>query len=90
MSDLLNKAKDCAVYLGLVLPVTGAHCGLTNDDRLDCRGENPGELTEEQTRACITFLLRQMRNSYAPYPCLTSGELLGYLNRWIELKEEAE
>ena len=33
MSDLLNKAKDCAVYLGLVLPVTGAHCGLTNDDR---------------------------------------------------------
>ena len=114
MSDLLNKAKDCAVYLGLVLPATGAHCGLTNDDRFrewrkaayddpdflydgdyfavygDCRGKNPGELTEEQTRACITFLLRQMRNSYAPYPCLTSGELLGYLNRWIELKEEAE
>ena len=114
MTDLLKKAKDCAVYLGLVLPETGAHCGLTNDSRFldwrkavyddpdflsdgdyftvygECRGKDPGSLNEEQVRACVTFLLRQMRSAGAPYPCLTSGELLGFLNRWIKLKEEAK
>lgn len=56
----------------------------------ECRGRDPSSLDEERTRACVTFLLRQMRSAYAPYPCLTSGELLGLLNRWIELKEAAK
>ena len=112
MTELLKKAKECAVYLGLVWPETGGHCGLTDDSRFldwrkavyddpdflyegdyfavyeDCRGKDPAGLNEEQVRACITFLLRQMRCASAPYPCLTSGELLGFLNRWIEMKEE--
>ena len=50
------------------------------------------KLTDDQVRGCITFLLRQMRNQYAPYPCLASGELHQLLLRWIELngKEDAE
>ena len=57
-----------------------------------CREQAAGELTNDQVRACITFLLRQMRNQYAPYPCLVSGELHSLLLRWIELneKEDAE
>lgn len=112
MNDLLSKAKECAVFLGLKLPETGNHSGLVNDDRFrdwrkavyddpdflydgdffavygECREKDPGTLNEDQVRACVTFLLRQMRSAYAPYPCLVSGELLGFLNRWIELKEE--
>ncbi len=114
MSDLLNKTKACAEFLSLVLPETGKHSGLANDDRFrdwqkavyddpdflfdgdffavygECRGKDPQSLTGEQTRACVTFLLRQMRSAYAPYPCLTEGELLGLLAHWIELKEDAE
>ena len=114
MSELLKKAKDCAVYLGLVWPETGKHCGLTNDDRFldwrravyndpdflydgdyfavydECRGKDTNTLNSEQVRACITFLLRQMRNQYEPYPCLTSGELLALLDRWIELNEKED
>ena len=57
-----------------------------------CREQAAGELTNDQVRACITFLLRQMRNQYTPYPCLVSGELHSLLLRWIELneKEDAE
>ena len=58
----------------------------------ECRDKDTNSLNNEQVRGCITFLLRQMRNQYAPYPCLTSGELLELLERWIELndKEDAE
>ena len=58
----------------------------------ECCGKDTNTLNSEQVRACVTFLLRQMRNQYEPYPCLASGELLALLDRWIELseKEDAE
>ena len=58
----------------------------------ECRDKDASELSNDQVRGCITFLLRQMRNQYAPYPCLVSGELYRLLLRWIELneKEDAE
>ena len=58
----------------------------------ECQGKAPNTLTNEQVRGCITFLLRQMRNQYAPYPCIVSGELHDLLTHWIELneKEDAE
>ncbi len=116
MSDLLKKARECEIFLGLVLSETGKHPGDDSDDRFrawrkaayddpdflyegdyfavydDCRDKDVTELTNDQVRGCITFLLRQMRNQYAPYPCLTSGELYQLLVRWIELneKEDAE
>ena len=116
MSDLLNRAKDCEMFLSLILPETGRHPGFTNDDRYhaweqavyddpdflydgdyfecyaQCQEKEANTLTDEQVRGCITFLLRQMRNQYAPYPCLVSGELHDLLARWIELneKEDAE
>ena len=55
----------------------------------ECRDKLPGEMDKDQVRACITFLLRQMRQEYEPYSCLTSGELLALLNRWIDLAEGA-
>ena len=112
MSDLLKKARDCEIFLSLILPETGKHPGLDNDDRFrtwrkavyddpdflydgdyigsyeECRDKDASELTNDQARACITFLLRQMRNQYAPYPALVSGELHRVLLRWIELNEE--
>ena len=56
----------------------------------ECRNKDANDLNDEQVRGCITFLLRQMRNQYAPYPCLTSGELYRLLVRWIELNEEED
>ena len=53
----------------------------------ECRSKPADSLDTEQARACVTFLLRQMRNEFEPYPCLTDGELLALLNRWIELTE---
>ena len=112
MSELLQKAKECEIFLSLVLPETGKHPGIDSDDRfrawrkavyddpdflydgdyIECyegyRDKDVNELTNDQVRACITFLLRQMRNQYAPYPCLESGELHRLLVRWIELNEE--
>ena len=112
MSDLLKKARDCEIFLSLILPETGKHPRLDNDDRFrawrkaayedsdflydgdyitcyeECRDKDASELTNDQVRASITFLLRQMRNQYAPYPCLVSGELHKLLLRWIELNEE--
>ena len=116
MRDLLKKAKDCEVFLRLMLPETGSHPGSTNDERYhawehtvyddsdflyegdyferyeQCRDKVPSDMTNDEVRGCITFLLRQMRNQYAPYPCLVSGELHDLLARWIELndKENAE
>lgn len=55
-----------------------------------CREKSPETLTNDEVRGCVTFLIRQMRNQYAPYPCLTDGELLGLLERWIQLNREAE
>ncbi len=54
----------------------------------ECRGKAPNELSKEKARACITFLVRQMRFGYAPYPFLVEGELLGLLRRWTELEEK--
>ena len=54
----------------------------------ECRDRDVNELTNEQVRGCITFLLRQMRNQYAPYPCLVSGQLHSLLLRWIGLNEK--
>ncbi len=54
----------------------------------ECRGKPVDSLGVDQVCACVTFLLRQMRNEYEPYPSLTDGELLALLNRWIELTEE--
>lgn len=50
----------------------------------------PADMTDNEVRGCITFLLRQMRSQYAPYPCLISGELHGLLVRWIELNDKGE
>ena len=49
-------------------------------------------LKDRGRKANIPFLLWQMRNQYAPYPGLVSGELHRMLLRWIELneKEDAE
>ena len=55
-----------------------------------CREKTPETMTKSEVRGCVTFLLRQMRSQYAPYPCLTSGELLSLLDRWIELNQEAD
>ena len=55
-----------------------------------CREKAPGTLSKDEVRACVTFLIRQMRNQYAPYPCLAGGELLALLDRWIELNEEED
>ena len=112
MSELLKKAKECEIFLSLVLPETGTHPGMDNDGRFrawrkaayddpdflydgdyfacyeECRDMDVNSLNNEQVRGCITFLLRQMRNQYAPYPCLVSGELRRLLLRWIELNEE--
>ena len=112
MSELKKKAMESENFLSLILPETGKHPGLDNDDRFrawrkaayedpgflydgdyiacyeECRDKETSELTNDEVRCCITFLLRQMRNQYAPYPCLVSGELYRLLLRWIELKEE--
>ena len=53
----------------------------------NCRGKDAGTLSNDEVRGCITFLLRQMRCEYPPYPCLDSGELLRLLDRWIELND---
>lgn len=55
-----------------------------------CRDKTPADMTDNEVRGCITFLLRQMRSQYAPYPCLISGELHGLLVRWIELNDKGE
>ena len=55
-----------------------------------CRGKNPAVLSNNEVRGCITFLLRQMRCQYPPYPCLDSGELLALLDRWIELNDSPD
>lgn len=56
----------------------------------ECRDKEIKTLTNDEVRGCITFLLRQMRCEYPPYPCLDSGELLAYLDRWIELNNHTD
>ncbi len=111
MSDLMKKARECEIFLSLVLPETGKHPGQDNDDRFrvwrkaayddpdflydgdyiacyeECRNMDTDELTKDQVRACITFLLRQMRNQNTPYPCLVSAELHRLLLRLIRLND---
>ena len=55
----------------------------------ECREKPAAELSLDQLRACITFLLRQMRSQYEPYPCLTDGAMRALLQQWINLTEEA-
>ncbi|MCR4883525.1 MAG: hypothetical protein K6A68_08145 [Clostridiales bacterium] len=55
-----------------------------------CRGKDAGVLSNDEVRGCITFLLRQMRCEYPPYPCLDSGELLALLDRWITLNDRPD
>ncbi len=55
----------------------------------ECREKPVEKLTKHQVRACITFLIRQMRCSYVPYSCILDGSLVRLLDRWMEM-EEAE
>ncbi|MBQ9308189.1 MAG: hypothetical protein IJ229_09710 [Clostridia bacterium] len=110
-SSLLQKAKECAEFLRLILPATGQHPGHVRDSRWrvweeavktdgaflydgdaaqvyeECKGAELNALTSDQLRACISHLLQMMAISQEPYECLTNGELLSYLDQWINLTE---
>ena len=45
-------------------------------------------LSSLQVQAYITFLVRQMRFSYVPYPCIVDGLLLALLERWLHFEKE--
>lgn len=53
-----------------------------------CAGKDAANLSMEEVRASITFLLRQMRCEYAPYSCIVSGRLASLLTRYIALAKE--
>lgn len=56
-----------------------------------CRCRNAQDLTLDEVRACVTFLIRQMRHEYAPYSCIRNRSLGNCLKRLYELtKEEAK
>lgn len=50
-----------------------------------CQSKDTFTLTMDETRACITFLIRQMRYEYEPYPCITDGTFFELLIHVLEL-----
>lgn len=53
-----------------------------------CAAKDAANLSMEEVRASITFLIRQMRCEYAPYSCIVSGRLASLLTRYIALAKE--
>lgn len=49
-----------------------------------CREKDVATLTADEVRGCVTFLDRQMRHSGSD-ACLRNGELLKYLQRWLDI-----
>ena len=76
-------------WLGAVYSADGF---LYEDDYFDlfnrCREKPVSGLNLDETRGMLTFLIRQMRCSYVPYPCVLDGSLAALLEHWLELVKE--
>ena len=55
-----------------------------------CRSKDIFTLTFDETRACITYLVRQMRFESEPYPSITDGTLFDLLIHCLELTSKEE
>ncbi len=56
----------------------------------ECHDKPVETLTLLQVRSCITFLIRQMRCTFVPYPCIIDGSMVRLLNRWLEMNGGAK